>query len=330
MSSNDPKNLAKVFSIHSIYTQVAGLAALVSTNFLEVTKIRMISDIMNCSVPHYKEKTLYAIIKNKYQGMKNKNLSQKCVDCLPFRNSFFTFYHLIKNEGFVAAFFRGIDKTMASHLIRVGLFYPTFEIIRFNIRPMFSEPNQDVYSSTVASGIARSFVTLVSFPLEISKIMAQSGTHNFQRSKLLNMTRDMIKHKSNYSIIFWNFFQREMFFSLIFWYLFEKRRGYLKAKDVNHELSELQLKIQSAFFGGLFASILTFPYDIIQTNKIIHEKFKTTNSIKIMYYLKDNYGWSFLFNGLFVRMVKGCFTSGIFFTVYEFLKEITNHNEFNI
>lgn len=328
MTSNDTKTLAKTFSIHSFYSQIAGLAALVSTNFLEVTKIRMISDVTNCSVPHYREKTLYAMAKNKMQGLKSKNLTQKCVDCLPFRNSFFTLYHLIKNDGMFMTFFRGIDKTMVSHLIRVGLFYPTFEIIKFNIKPLFSEKKKEVYSSTVASGIARSAVTLISFPFEISKIMAQSGGHNTKRAKILNTVREMIRNKSNYSIVFWNFFQREMFFSLIFWYVFETRRQYLKSRDVNHDLSELKVKINSAFCGGFVASIITFPYDIIQTNKIIHEKFKTTNSIKILYYLKTTYGWSFLINGLFVRMVKGCFTSGIFFTVYEYLKEVTNHNEF--
>lgn len=329
MSSNDPKSIAKAFSIHSLYSQIAGLAALVSTNFLEVTKIRMITDVTNCSVPHYKEKTLYAIARSKYQGLKHKNLTQKCVDCLPFRNSFFTLYHLLKNDGVYSTLFKGIDKTMVSHLIRVGLFYPTFEIIKLNIKPSFSQKNREVYSSTVASGIARSFVTLISFPFEISKIMAQSGSHNTKRAKILNTLRDMVKHKSNYSIVFWNFFQREMIFSLIFWYLFEKRRQYLKARDVNHELSELAVKINSAFCGGFVASILTFPYDIIQTNKIIHEKFKSKNSLKVLNYLKNTYGWSFLMNGLFVRMVKGCLTSGIFFTVYEYLKVVTHHNEFD-
>lgn len=329
MTSNDAKSIFKAFSIHSAYSQVAGVAALMSTNFLEVTKIRMISDVINCSVPHYKEKTLYAMAKNKYQGLKAKNLSQKCVDCLPFRNSIFTFYHLLANDGFFATFFRGIDKTLVSHLMRVGLFYPSFEIIKFNLKPFFAEENKEVYSSTVGSGIVRSVVTLISFPFEISKVMAQSGSQNAKRAKILNTFRDMIKHKANYSIIFWNFFQRELFFSVIFWYIFEKRRAYLKARDVNRELTELKVKINSAFCGGLVASILTYPYDIIQTNKIIHDKFKTKNSVKILVYLKNTYGWSFLMNGLFVRMVKGCLTSGIFFSVYEFLKEATNHKEFD-
>lgn len=329
MSTNDPKNLAKAFSIHSFYSQVAGVAALLSTNFLEVTKIRMISDVTNCSVPHYKEKTLYAIVKNKYQGLMTTQQTKTCADCLPFRNSFFTFYHLLVNDGFVATFFRGIDKTLVSHLIRVGLFYPSFEIIKFNLKPFFPEETKEVYSSTIGSGIARSIVTLISFPFEISKVMAQSGEHNTTRAKLVNTLRDMIAHKSNYSIVFWNFFQREIFFSLIFWYVFEKRRAYLKAKDVNRELTELKVKINAAFCGGLIASIVTYPYDIIQTNKIIHDKFKTKNSIKILYYLRNTYGYSFLMNGLFVRMVKGCLTSGIFFTVYEYLKAATGHNEFS-
>lgn len=328
MTLKDTKSVAKEFSIHSVYSQVAGLVALVSTNFLEVTKIRMISDVTYCSVPHYREKTLYAILRNKYQGLKTKNLTQKCVDCLPFRNSFFTFYYLLKNNGVYATFFRGIDKTMVSHLIRVGLFYPTFEIIKYNIKPFFHEKNKEIYSSTVGSAIARSIVTLISFPFEISKIMAQSGDQNIKRAKMINTLREMVVHRSNYSIIFWNFFQREMFFSLIFWYLFEKRREYLKIRDVNNELSELRTKINSAFYGGFVASILTYPYDIIQTNKIIHDKFKSKNSIKILNYLKNTYGWSFLINGLFVRMIKGCLTSGIFFAVYEFLKQTTDHNEF--
>lgn len=329
MTTNNTSSTFKSLTIHSLYSQIAGVAALLSTNFLEVTKIRMISDVMNCSVPHYKEKTLYSLIKNKHSVLELKNLKKKCIDCLPLRNSFLTLYHILITEGFYSMFFRGIDKTLFSHLIRTGMFYPLFELIKFRIRPLFSEKNKEVYSSTVGSGLARSIVTVVSFPFEILKIMAQSGDQNVYRASMLNTIRELIRKRSNYSIVLLNFFQREIFFSLIFWYLFEKRRAYLKAHDTNHSLSELRVKINSAFWGGFVASIMTFPYDIVQTNKIIHEKLKNTNSLRLLIWLKNTYGWSILTNGLFVRTTKGCLTTGIFFTLYEFLKEVTNHNEYN-
>lgn len=329
MPSNDPKTLAKNFSIHSFYSQIAGLAALVSTNFLEVTKIRMISDVTNCSVPHYKEKTIFGILKNRQQGHTMSFYMRNCVDCLPFRNSLLTLYYLVKSDGVVPTFFRGIDKTMASHLLRVGLFYPTFEIIKFNIKPLFPETKKEVYSSTVAAGLARSMVTLISFPFEVSKIMAQSGAVDRQQTKILSVFREIARNRASYSVVFWNFFQREMFFSVIFWYLFEKRRAQLKASDPTRQLSELRVKVNAAFCSGFVASMITYPYDVIQTNKVIHEQFKSTNSVKILRQLQQTYGWSFLLNGLFVRVAKGCCTTGIFFTVYEWLKVTTNHREFD-
>lgn len=326
--SKNKKGFFRNFSVLSVYSQVAGLAAMTATNFLEVTKIRLITDVNKCSTTHYTQKTLLTTFKNRMQGITVNNLKQKCVDCLPVRNTFFTMHHIVRNEGLNVFLFSGLNKTMASHFIRVGLFYPIFEMVKSRSKFLFPEEKKELYSSMVGSGISRSIVTLISFPFEVTKIVSQTKLDNKKKAKLLYTLKAIRKEPYKFSTIFLNFFQREMFFSLLFWWILEKTRKRLNEENYSWADSDFKAKIVGAAVGGFVASCCTFPYDIIQTNKIIHKFPDNLGSIGLIKHLKSKYGWSFLINGMFVRVVRGSTITGIFFSIYELLKSYDGIKEY--
>ena len=316
------------FSAHAVFSQVAGAITLTSTNFLEVAKIRLISDVRKCSPKHYSNKMLYLSIKNYFQ--KNKvnflisNFGKKCKSCLPSRNTFSTFYYILKTEGFRYTFFSGIGNTVYSNVIRIGCFFPIFEFFKIKAKRNLPDHSQIEMSSTlIGSSFARFITTVTSFPFEVSKIRAQTGQFKGNNSFFRNSI-NIIKERKKYVSIFSAFFQRELIFTLIFWSIFEKLREKRKIY-YNNNINDIRLKVHSAFISGAVASFITFPFDIIQTNLIVDKN--PIGFFQILILMRQKYGISFLFNGLFIRMLKGSITTGVFFTIYELLK--INEKEFS-
>lgn len=317
------------FSAHSIFSQVAGAITLTSTNFLEVAKIRLISDVRKCSPKHYSNKMLYLSIKNYFK--KNKvdflisNFGKKCLNCLPSRNTFSAFHYILKTEGFRYTFFSGIGNTVYSNLIRIGCFFPIFEFFKIKAKRILPDHSQIEMSSTlIGSTFARIITTITSFPFEVSKIRAQTGQFKGNNSFYRNSI-NIIKERKKYGSIFTAFFQRELIFTIIFWAFFEKLREKRKIY-YNNDIENINLKVNSAFYSGLIASLITFPFDIIQTNLIVDKN--PIGFFKILILMRKKYGISFLFNGLFIRMLKGSISTGVFFTIYELLKK--NEDKFSL
>ncbi len=306
------------FYSHTVFSQFASVITMASTNFLDVTKVRLISDLKRCSKDHYQNKLLVKKIFNKFTGENQiTKIAKKCMDCLPSRNSFVIASYILQKEGINHFLFSGLGNAIYANFIRVGLFFPTMEFFKVKTKKILPHHlNVEMTSTLVGSFIARFFTSVISFPNMVSQIRAQSGEFKKDNTYLKNM-HNIVNNPKKYSISFLAFFQREVVFTMFFWSIYEQMRK-MNKKYYNDDINDIQLKIKSSLVGGFFAAFLTYPFDIIQTNVIVSKQ--KTDFLRVLSGLRNKYGMSFFFNGLFVRMFKGSIMNGIFFTIYEGLK----------
>jgi len=329
MGNEDRIFSLKYFTARTAFSQFAAISTLTLTNFLEVAKIRLISDASQCSTSHYKSKTIFNRVLRKYfaQSLSLIDDSSSCYKCLPERNSILLIRHLIQEHGFRYAFFSGINKSIASHLLRSGMFFPIFELFRTSTDKLFAwmPQNQEVASAMLASVLTRTITSILSFPLEVSKIRQQSLNFNPNEQAVAKSSQAIINNPRKYLSIFAQFYQRELYFSAIFWMIFSKLNLIYnhteRADYLSSNYHEIWNKGKIAFLAGGIASILTYPFDIIQTNKLLNiEEFGHQNGVAVLRSLTRQHGFSFYTNGLSVRILRGCLINSIYISVYELLK----------
>lgn len=85
MAKNDSILSIRGFGQHTIFSQTSSLISLTVFNFLDVAKIRLIKDPKLCSVEHFNAKS--ARISFLESAFIKSDFTQKCLDCLPTRNS---------------------------------------------------------------------------------------------------------------------------------------------------------------------------------------------------------------------------------------------------
>ena len=114
-----------------------------------------------------------------------------------------------------------------------------------------------------------------------------------------------------------------MFFTLIFWVNIETWKKKF-ATSTDPTLQELfWIKIRAVFMSGLISSFLTYPYDILQTVKIMNIKRQINqNAAEIYRGMFRKYGHNFYLNGLVVRVCRGVSMPVMYFGIYEYFKMI--------
>lgn len=330
MSSKENRKTSflKSFSKLSLFSQAAGLTTITSLNFLEVTKIRLITDVNKCMPVHYNQKTTLSMLKKYMMGKTVPDIAKACTDCLPFRNSFLSMHHILRSEGAKVFFFSGVNKTMISYALKVGLYFPTFEFIKARSKHLFNENNRELRSSQMGSVCSRSFVSIISFPFEVAKVVSQGKVKESQKKKIWYNIKDIAINPKKYDRIFLNYFLRELGFSLTFWTILEMTKAYLSKYHSDVFDTEFKRKVASAGVGGFFGALMTFPFDVIQTNKLLTKFPENMGIVDMLKFLKAKHGWGFFKNGLFVRVFKGSITTCMFFTLYENFKIMGDTKEF--
>ena len=328
MTNSRQRGIFRNFSTLSAFSQIAGLTTITSLNFLEVTKIRLITDVSRCGPSHYHQKTSLTMLKRYMTGKAVPELAKACADCLPFRNTFLSMFHILKNEGAKVFFFSGVNKTMISYGLKVGLYFPTFELVKSRSKGLFSEDNRELRSSQMGSVCSRSLVSIISFPFEVAKIVSQGKVEDVKKTRIWYNLRAIAKNPGNYRNVFLSYFFRELGFSFTFWTILEMTKAHIEKHHTYTLDTELKRKVASAAAGGSIAAFLTFPFDVIQTHKLLNKFPESMGIADMLKHLKLQHGWSFFTNGLFVRVFKGSITTGMFFTIYENFKLWEGTKEF--
>ena len=200
------------FMVRTAFSQASALTTLIFTNFLEVAKIRLISDAGNCSKSHFQSKTITNRILRKYfsQSYSIAAETSACYNCLPERNALLLILHLIREQGYRYVFFSGISNSIYSHLIRTGMFFPIFELFKVKTDNLCSrlKSNGEVYSATLASIMTRTVTSALSFPLEISKIRRQSAGFKINEHSIIKSSQEIYKNPAKYFSAFLQFYKR--------------------------------------------------------------------------------------------------------------------------
>lgn len=307
------------FAYRTGFSQSSALATLFCTNFLEVLRTRLIYDIKACAPAHYATKPSPAVTHAGYTYDfvdRIYKIQQKCVGCLPYRNPFKSFFFLLRTEGVRYLLFSGMGQNVGAMMIRTGLFFPFFDFFKERLAGSIE---RELYSSVVSSALTRTITSLVSFPFEVTRIQKQSG--KFDGSSLKNSFRIIANDKRHFAKVFSAFWGKEMTFSLVFWSVFE----FLREKfDTG-----FQQKIACAFTAGSISALMTFPFDLVQTYRVIDfksEKFNG-NSLQLIKNVYEKNGGGFFVNSLILRTCRGAMMNGIYICLYEGLKgKLENRN----
>lgn len=203
-----------------------------------------------------------------------------------------------------------------SNMIRAGMFFPIHEYLKVNLKKNFSNYKyQEQVSSLVASFSTRLFLSLITFPFEITKINIQLGNASSQNS-FYNSLRFILQRPKSASKVFFPFVGRELFFTQVFWSIYETNRTVLFEEEKRNKVKS---KVVSAVIAGGCASFMTFPFDVAQTTAVF---LKNKQGVFSIYReLIKKHGIGFITNGLNVRVFRSMMQCFLYYGINESLKE---------
>ena len=192
------------FSILKMSVTAAGINGIM-TNFLEVIKVRIISDSIRCNPIHYSAKSMKGFFNS---NTKNQILAfENCGNnCLPSRNAFEVAQYILKTEG-LQAFFRGAMGQSLQQMIRAGSFFPlyhqTLNFFKSNVT------QNSYYLPLMSSACARFISVCMTFGIEkyTTELQASKATDIIKKSK--------ISANTGFTAIA----SRDIFYSAIMWTL---------------------------------------------------------------------------------------------------------------
>ena len=229
---------------------------------------------------------------------------------------------LKQKEGLFKLFFQGVESAIASHLLRVGIFFPLREMLLSYIGKSFKNIEylqNEMIRSIISSFIARTVTTIIAFPFEVKKIDSQL---NLKFQKQNNWIKDLSWMKRLLPT-FLQFYQKEMFNTMFFWIVYEIRKKYLKE---NYDyLTEVQLNIKCAVFAGTISAFFSHPFDYSQTiTNTFRRDVKPLTTSELLRNLKKRNGYLSILSGITYRTLRGGTINFIFFSLFENIKHKDN------
>lgn len=326
METSSSKNKTTLFKLisHFCYTQIAGVSALVFTNFFEVLKVRKIMDSYLCNPHHFQAKTNFRFLPQfmRVSPTASAQLASSganCSGCLPQGNLLYLYKYLIRTEGLRRVLFGGISTSMMSHLLRVGIFFPLREELlkKFKSSKFAFLKEYESFSSILSSGLARTVTTIVAFPFDIKKIDSQLNQKFEKNAKKMKLSQFRI-----YIPALLQFYQKEMFNTLFFWIVFEIFKKYFSQDKTR---SETEINIRSATAAGGFSAFMSHPNDYFQTvtNSIRRQnldKAKVMGSWQVIQHYRQKSILPHIASGITLRTSRGFMINAIFFGIFETMK----------
>lgn len=287
-----PNRLVTLFS-----TSIASIATRLSTNMTVVAKTRMLKDLGECS-----------------STKRTIKLVEGCKNCLHQQNTFKVLKELTKQESW-KVLFRGAGSQIYLGIIRVALFFPIYEDLKYQIEKNFGQKSEyfikgGYLNSVISACIGRTISMLAYYPFE----------HK--------MTNEMADSKLNYKfklktmyIGFQSAFFRDLFFSCIFWPISESTQKFIRTNTSIE--NEVPIVLAGSLAGANVAAVITFPLDAIRDFQIIFEKeFENKSIIETGRIMIKNNKISDFYSSLKAKLSRTNIGTSVFFFMYPFSKNL--------
>lgn len=271
------------------YSQLAAMSSLAVTNFVEVSRTVLVA----------RASTSFS------------RPSLKAMPCTSVKSPRVVLASILQKKGAAYFFTGGLREALLGHLLRAGMFFPIFEIVKGSVE---SKVSRDLYSSMISAALTRTITSLVSFPLERARVLSQSAPA--KRQSLSHAVRGILDSKRQSLSAFGFFWQKEMLFSAVFWGTYEWMREQSSAKH------SLAVRLAAAALGGGLAAAATFPFDVLASYRILGPKSRSTwrlgPSLRQLWMAQ---GLSFFVFSFSLRVLRGIAMNCVYIGVYHTLKE---------
>ncbi|CAO0801006.1 unnamed protein product [Mucor circinelloides] len=223
---------------------------------------------------------------------------------------------IFKNEG-IFALWRGLTPGLAMALPSTAIYFVGYDYIRDHTRTsQFANTALDNYSPLWAGGLARTMAALVVSPLELFRTRMQSaeGVNGFP--DVWRGVSRMVQKEGPQAL--WRgllpTMLRDVPFSGIYWMGYEKIKHRLQT---HHGLSHFQTSFIAGASSGMFAAIITTPFDVVKTQRQVSSDAEEARLGRILSNILQRDGAAGFFRGVVPRVVKVAPACAIMISSYE-------------
>ena len=237
-------------------------------------------------------------IKVRYQtSVQYKNIMD-CVKCI------------LRNEG-LFSLFRGIIPPLITSSVLGASVFATYGYSLNILRQYKSNIEyKDIFLSGLISGIPAAIILC---PTELIKIRQQISSKN--RLSVLDCVRLSIQQSGTLGIFkgFWSTFYREVPAFGVYFVSYEFMKiNFKKYTNIN----DFSLSIICGAFAGILSWCVIYPIDVIKTNIQVSTSPTSMSIIPMGIYLKNTYGWRYLYRGLDSTIIRAIPVNAVVFPSY--------------
>ncbi|KAI9492711.1 mitochondrial carrier domain-containing protein [Zychaea mexicana] len=218
------------------------------------------------------------------------------------------------------ALFRGLSAGLVMAIPSTVIYFVGYDYIRDHIRQSrFGNTAVHDYSPLWAGGVARTVAAAVISPIELfrTRMQAVEGADGFpavwrgimqmvQREGMVSLWRGLLPTML-----------RDVPFSGLYWMGYEQIKQYLSSKNSNQDtLSNFQSSFIAGASSGMFAAVVTTPFDVIKTQRQVN----SGDDARIMRLIRKTRiaeGYRGFFRGVVPRVVKVAPSCAIMISSYE-------------
>ncbi|KAI9258215.1 mitochondrial carrier domain-containing protein [Phascolomyces articulosus] len=228
-------------------------------------------------------------------------------------------FKIVRNEG-PLALFRGLSAGLVMAIPSTVIYFVGYDYIRDQIKQSrFGETAVHDYSPLWAGGVARTFAAAFISPIELfrTRMQAIQGsegfpevwrgiTHMIQREGLVSLWRGLVPTML-----------RDVPFSGLYWMGYEQIKHYLNSKSENQDtMSNFQSSFIAGASSGMFAAVVTTPFDVIKTQRQVNSG-DDARIGRLIRKTRMEEGYRGFFRGVVPRVVKVAPSCAIMISSYE-------------
>ncbi|KAI8979554.1 mitochondrial carrier domain-containing protein [Mycotypha africana] len=186
---------------------------------------------------------------------------------------------IFRNEG-IFALWRGLVPGLIMALPSTAIYFVGYDYIKDHTRDRFTNTVFDTYSPLWAGGLARTMAALVVSPLELFRTRMQSvdGINGF--SSVWNGVQKMVQTEGPQAL--WRgllpTMLRDVPFSAVYWMGYEDIKQRLEKHSEHNDMSRFQTSFIAGASSGMFAAVVTTPFDVVKTQRQVSSDAKERRS----------------------------------------------------
>ncbi|KAL1936090.1 hypothetical protein VTP01DRAFT_224 [Rhizomucor pusillus] len=225
---------------------------------------------------------------------------------------------IFRHEG-PLGLFRGLSAGLVMAVPSTVIYFVGYDYIRDQIRlSRFANTSVHDYSPLWAGGVARTIAAAVISPIELFRTRMQSVEGREGFAAVWRGITELIKQEGPASL--WRgllpTMLRDVPFSAVYWMGYEQIRARLNGNAHQNTLSSFQNAFIAGASSGMFAAVVTTPFDVIKTQRQVSSG-RDAEIRRLVTKIIHEEGYKGFFRGVVPRVIKVAPSCAIMISSYE-------------